>query len=402
MADTGPRPKSAYRVLIAGGGVAALEAMVALRRLAEDRVDLELLAPEPHFWYRPLAVAEPFGLGLAHHFELAALAEAVGARVILGALGNVDVDAKVARSDAGLEIEYDALLLAVGARPEVAVPGAVTFRGPADSERIRAVLEALQTGSARTVAFAVPGGLSWPLPAYELALLTAAFVEVRLPGRAGVTVVTPETAPLALFGPEAGASVRALLAEGGVAVRTESYPGAFEAGALQLVPEGAVPADVVIALPKLLGPSVPGIPHDRAGFVPTDEHGRVAGTEALYAAGDATTFPIKQGGIAAQQADAAAETIAAAAGAPIEPKAFRAVLRGLLLTGGSPQFLRTDLAKWREGAFQIDADPLWWPPAKIAGHYLGPFLAERAGYEDLSGPPGDSIPVEIDLAARIR
>ena len=47
------------RVVIAGGGVAALEAALALRALAEDRVSVELLAPETQFWYRPLAVTEP-------------------------------------------------------------------------------------------------------------------------------------------------------------------------------------------------------------------------------------------------------------------------------------------------------------------------------------------------------
>ena len=62
------------RVLIAGGGVAALEAALALRHLAEDRVRIELLAPEPRFWYRPLAVAAPFELGDVLHFELGALA----------------------------------------------------------------------------------------------------------------------------------------------------------------------------------------------------------------------------------------------------------------------------------------------------------------------------------------
>ena len=69
-----------YRVLIAGGGVAALEAMVALRRLAEERVDIELLAPDRDFFYRPLAVAEPFGAGEAFRFDLRALATGCGAR----------------------------------------------------------------------------------------------------------------------------------------------------------------------------------------------------------------------------------------------------------------------------------------------------------------------------------
>jgi sulfide:quinone oxidoreductase len=127
----------------------------------------------------------------------------------------------------------------------------------------------------------------------------------------------------------------------------------------------------------------------------------VPDVEGLYAAGDVTAFPIKQGGIATQQADAAAQTIAADAGAAVEPMPFRAVLRGLLLTGAVPRFLRADLSTWREGAFQMDTDPLWWPPAKISGRYLGPFLAEHAGYTDLSGPLENGIPVEIDVSARI-
>jgi sulfide:quinone oxidoreductase len=401
MADTGRRPETRFRVLIAGGGVAALEAMLALRELAEERVDVEVLAPEPLFWYRPLAVAEPFGLGRVHHFELAELTDKAGARFTLGALAAVDADRRVARSQAGLEIEYDALLLALGTRPLEAVPGALTFRGPADTDRMHALLDEIEAGNVRRIVFAVPGGISWPLPAYELALLTAAFIEPRGADGADVTVVTPETSPLALFGPEAAAALKTLFAEREIVVRTESYPDVFESGALRLVPGGELPADRVVALPKLAGPALPGVPHDAAGFVLTDETGRVPGADGVYAAGDVTTFPIKQGGIATQQADAAAEMIAAAAGAPVEPRPFRAVLRGLLLTGAVPRFLRTDLTIWREGSFQMDSDPLWWPPAKIAGRYLGPFLAEHAGYEDLSGPPENAIPVEVDLSARV-
>jgi sulfide:quinone oxidoreductase len=401
MADTGPRPESRFRVLIAGGGVAALEGMVALRELAGELVDVELLAPETHFWYRPLAVAEPFGLGRAHRFELGELTEKAGARFTLGALAAVDANAKVARTETGLEVAYDALLLALGARAQEAVPGALTFRGPADSHRMQALLDEIETGAVRRIVFAIPGGTSWPLPAYELALLTAAFVDARRIDRAEVVVVTPEPTPLALFGPDAAAALNTLFADRGVTVHTASYPEEFEAGVLRLVPGGQVAADRVVALPKLAGPAVQGLPHDPGGFVPTDETGRVPEVEAVYAAGDATTFPIKQGGVATQQADSAAQAIAAIVGASIEPEPFRPVLRGLLLTGGVPRFLRTDLAKWREGSFGMDTDPLWWPPAKIAGRHLGPFLAEYAGYTDLSGPPENAIPVEIDLAARL-
>src|SRR3954467_1817456 len=95
MTRTTPRPERS-RVLVAGGGVAALEATIALRDLAPHLVDVELLAPEHEFWYRPLAVAEPFGLARVVRFELADVAASVDATFSLGALVAVDADARIA------------------------------------------------------------------------------------------------------------------------------------------------------------------------------------------------------------------------------------------------------------------------------------------------------------------
>ena len=128
------------RIVIAGGGVAALEAMLALRSLAGDLVDMELLAPEPKFWYRPLAVAEPFDAGRAHHFELADIAESAGAGFTLDQLASVDADACVARTAHGAELEYDALVVACGAQARPVLAGASTFRGPADADAFRRLL----------------------------------------------------------------------------------------------------------------------------------------------------------------------------------------------------------------------------------------------------------------------
>jgi sulfide:quinone oxidoreductase len=133
-----------------------------------------------------------------------------------------------------------------------------------------------------------------------------------------------------------------------------------------------------VTLPRLSGRIVEGIPHDNDGFVRTDEFGCVAGLKAVYAVGDMTTFPIKQGGIAAQQADAAAEDIPAHAGADVAPRPFKPVLRGLLLTGDRPAFLRADLVAASSEPFTFDHDPLWWPAGKIAARYLAPYLAEHS------------------------
>jgi len=373
------RPTEKAKVLLAGGGVAALEAALALRELAEDRVEVELLAPGYEFVYRPLAVAEPFHTGSIQRFDLAGLAQAAGARHRLGSLTAVYPEKHLVRTTRHDLLEYDVLVLALGARPEEAVPGAITFSGRETVPAVQELIKDLVQGAAAEVVFAIPSSKGWPLPLYELALLTATYLAERGVS-AKLTLVTPETAPLALFGDEASEAIASLLSEHGIAVRTETYPRDFDGDVLRVVPGPPISAERALAMPRLVGPAVPGIPHDDGGFIPVDEHGRVQGLDDVYAAGDATTFPIKQGGLATQQADAVAEHIAAALGAPVDPKPFRPILRGLVLTGGTPQFLRAEVFRSSRRTSTAEPDALWWPPGKIAGRYLGPFLAERAEF----------------------
>jgi len=368
-----------FRVVIAGGGVAALEAMVALRELAGELVDVTLLAPEAEFSYRPLAVAEPFDLGTVQRFPLAVLARACGARHHPGALAAAYSDERRVRTSRLVEIAYDALLVAIGVTARQALPGALTFRGPQDVHALRALVGDLEAGRSKCVAFVVPSGVAWALPLYELALLTADRLAKRGARGAKIRLVTPEAAPLQIFGSQASETVRSLLDEKGIELLPGKHPYTFEAGKLHLVPAGVVEADAVVALPSLRGQAIPGIPHDRDDFIRTDAHGRVEGVVSVYAAGDITAFPVKQGGLAAQQADAAAEAIAAEAGADVEAHPFDPVLRGLVITGGAPAYLRAELRGGRGPASEAAREPLWWPPGKIAGRYLGPFLAEQAG-----------------------
>lgn len=386
---------STLRVVIAGGGVAALEAALALRALAADRVDVGLLAPDPRFWYRPLAVAEPFGLGEVRHFDLAELAAEAGARYLPGALTRVDVDERIAHASTGSSVAYDVLLVACGAVPVPSVPGALTFRGPADSDRLRRLLDELVRGVVSRVAFVVPWGAVWSLPLYELALMTSSFVQEG----AEIVVVTPEDEPLQQFGRAGSDAVRELLETRGITLITGACSVEFVDGELRLVPDGRIPADRVVALPRLHGIPIDGLPQTVEGFIAVDPHGGVRGLDDVLAAGDITSFPVKQGGIAAQQADAAAETIAALAGADITPQPFRPVLRGLLLTGRQPRYLRHELTGGVGDSSTASPEPLWWPPAKIVGQYLAPFLGAIAGVEsprEALAPPG-AVQVEVAI-----
>ena len=387
-----------FKALIGGGGVAGLEAMLALRALAPDLVDVELVSAERHFYYRPLAVAEPFGLGKVRRWELGDLARTAGADFSVGVLSAVDTDRREVRFTSGAVIEYDALLIASGARAQQAVEGALTFRGPADAEPFRALLDELESRGTARLLFAVPSGPVWPLPIYELALLSAREFEQR-DVDVWVGLVTSEPSPLALFGTRASATVRSLLDDRGIEVWCSKYPAEFTEGRLSSMPDWSIEADFVVVGPRLAGPAIEGLPSDQSGFIPVDEHGRIRERKAVYAAGDGTTFPIKQGGIAAAQADAAAASIARLAGADVEPSPFRPILRALLLGGERSTFMSVELTGGSGDTSEVSEEALWWPAGKIVGRYLSPFLAGLGVAELHPEIDEDVLRVEIDDAA---
>jgi sulfide:quinone oxidoreductase len=364
--------------VIAGGGVAALEALLALRELAQERVEIDLITPNTEFVFQPMELAALFHDERAQRFDLQRIAADQGATLVVDRLEGVWPDKRVVMQSGALR-PYDSLLIAIGAHLRLGVPGATTLGAPGFKSDLMRALADLEGGLARRLAFAAPAGTGWTLPLYELALLTADHLAER-----GVTaellVVTPEDAPLEVFGIEASQQVDELLADRGIELLAGQQPVSADASGLLTAPSGRIEVDRVVALPAMRGPVIRGIPQTVTGFIPTDRYGRVLGVADVYAAGDGTAFPVKQGGLAAQQADAAAAAIAAAAGAEIDPEPFTPVLRGMLLTGAEPRYLRHDLT--RPGAESETAErALWWPPAKVAARSLSPYLAARPGLE---------------------
>jgi sulfide:quinone oxidoreductase len=392
--------RDGLRIVIAGGGVAALEGTLALRALARDPVDIELIAPEADFVYRPLAVTDPFRVGETKRFPLAPLVEAAGGSLHSGRLTAVDPDRRVVLTDDGAERPYDALLVALGARPREAVPGALTFTGPDSRVALDGMLEQALAGDVRRIVFALPAGAAWPLPLYELALLTSSYLVDRGTMAVELVLVTPEEQPVALFGQQASEAIAELLELRGIECHLRATPIRFEGGVLRVAAGEEVAADRVVALPRLEGPRVEGLPSDADGFLPVTAYCHVGSEPDVYAAGDATQFPLKQGGIAAQQADVAATDIALRAGSTVEPTPFRPVLRGLLLTGMAARFLRAEPGT---AASSIDTEPLWWPPAKIVGRYLAPFLASKLGLSEVApssvADAGVRVEVELDSSS---
>lgn len=363
------------KVVIAGGGVAALEAALALRELARQRVAVELWAPRREFVYRPFAVGEPFGAGSILRYDLEGLSRSCGASFHLGGIVSLDAEAGWVSARDGERVHYDQLVLAPGARMLWAVPGAVTFWGVADEGSVGGVVRRLRAGSLRDVAFTMPGGSSWALPLYELALLASAVLARSGVEDARLTVITPEDAPLELFGRTVAEKMARLLDQRNIELVAGTHPVGFDRGRLEIAPGAPIETEAVVSLPRLEGRRIDGVPHDEGGFVPVDEHSRVVGVERVFAAGDVTAFAIKQGGIATQQADAAAEAIAAAVGCDLEPSPFDPVLRAVLWTGNEPRYLFGRPAGGHGEISTLDETPPWHErDGKIVGRYLTPFL----------------------------
>lgn len=384
---------SPLRVVIAGGGVGALEALMALHDLGEQQLDLTLVAPADDFVLRPMSVAVPFSVGHVTRVSLDDLCARFGARRVKSAIYEVDPEARTVFCDDGEVLAYDRLILAIGAGTRDAFVSALTF-DDADPVELNGLLADIEGGYVSSIALVIPPAGSWPLPIYELALLLAKYTDAVGFADTPIHLVTPEAAPLELFGAEASAAVADLLERHGVTLHAGSSATIDRGGQIRLEPgDRHLEVQRIVALPVVVGRAIAGVPSDDDGFIPVDEHSRVEGLQGVYAVGDDANFPIKQGGLATQQADAAAKDICADAGAPVARDPFRPVLRGMLLTGGQPRFLRGDA----EGESRFSADRLWWPPTKVVGHYLAPWLAREAGIEAEPPAQASGISIETEL-----
>jgi sulfide:quinone oxidoreductase len=363
---------------VAGGGVAGLEASLALRDLAGDRIDLTLLAPAPEFVYRPMTVREPFAMALAQRVALDQIAADVGAELVRDTVSKVEIDGNLIHTASGAEIRYDALVLGLGAEIRARYEHAITVDDRQLDEQLHGLIQDVEGGYITGIAFVASTPMAWPLPLYELALLTASRaydMNVEL----AVTILTPEPAPLAAFGNQASRAVAELLASHRIQLVASAYCEIPRNGWIEITPgDRRLAVDRVIALPELHGRGVPGLPDRGNGFIPVDEHCQVRGAQRVYAAGDATDFTIKFGGIAAQQADTAARAIAALAGAPVEAQPFRPVIEAVLLTGDQPLRFSAHITGGHGFESEVATISAQDAPAKIAAKYLTPYLESRA------------------------
>ncbi|MGZ4245079.1 MAG: FAD-dependent oxidoreductase [Solirubrobacteraceae bacterium] len=384
------------QVVIVGGGIAGAEALLALRALAGDRVSLTLVSDNDDLVLPALSVAEPFALGHAQRHPLGDLVRRVEAEWVRGSLAAVEPRDRRIRLEDGTTVSYDALVLATGARAFAAVEHATTWWPGGNPEEFGGLLRDLEEGYTRRVAFVIPPEAAWPLPLYELAMMTAREVAGMGIDNAELTVITPEAIPLTLFGYDASTVLAEALAEAGVRLETAAVARVERGEHLRVVLQPSVrriEVDRVVALPAVRGPDIPGTTRTSDGFIKVDRAGRMQDSDAVWAAGDAIAYPVKFGGLATQEADAVAADIAARAGAAAGTPAAPLRLRGVLMTGEAPRELGPPSGRPRAAG-----TPLWRPEDKVFGTYLTPYLAGDGATES-PAEAGAGLAIEETLPA---
>lgn len=369
-------PVDRFRVVIAGGGIAAVEGLLRVRRLVGQAVDVILLAPDEELRYRPLAVDEPFARRRVSRFPMRVIARRTEAEWVQDTLEWLDPDAQEVHTGGGRKLAYDALLLAVGGQLGMPLKHVTMFDDAHADETFHGLVQDVEGGYTRSVALVLPEGPTWPLPAYELALMTAERASSMGEEGLGVLLVTPEPAPLAALGGEVSEAVAALLDDARVTVYTGAQPDVPASRRLAVGPSGPeLEVERIVAMPRIEPRPIRNVPSGEGGFVPIDDHCRVRGLgEHVFAAGDATDFPIKHGGIGAQQADVAAAMIAALAGMEVEREPLRPVIRGVLHTGAAPLYLTAQLEGGRVVESEATTEAAWGGDDKVVAEELPDFL----------------------------
>ncbi len=367
------------QVIICGAGVAGIEALLRLRALAGSSVDITLLSPDEYLDYRPLSVVEPFDDQSRRQYPIAGIAADAQAHWLPESLDWVDRHNRLVHTRGGKSLPYDALLLAVGGRRRHAAPHLTVFPETRGAHGYRRILQGIDSGDVSELAFVMPEGPSWPLPLYELALMTGHYAGDRQRAIA-LTFITPEKSPLGVFGAGVSAEIAALLAARDIAVYCSSNVEMPAAQRLFRMPSGSEShPQYTLTLPSLTGPDVHGIPGDAVHrFLPVDEHCRVLDTDGhIFAAGDATGWRIKHGALSVQQAHTAAAGIARLAGLDGPCPPLHPVLQGTLWTGSAPLYLSAHFIAGQGWNGQLHGEPPWDPQDKVVGADLGPYLRRR-------------------------
>jgi sulfide:quinone oxidoreductase len=355
------RPADRPRVVIAGAGVAGVEAALALDAFMDGAARVTVVDASGRFAVPATAAGRAFGITPAVDVPVSRLLAGTGVALRPARLVAIDPGRRLAMLAGGELLGYEHLVIAVGGRTAAPLGEALTFRGHRDAHALRGLIDGVadhaERGAHTDLVVSIPRGCGWPLAGYDIALMAREHLVAQGHGeRCRLSVVTAEEAPLAMFGPGAAASVAAALGRAGVEIVPDTEVVAFAWGSLTTSDGRVLAADRVVALPVMHGPRIEGLPMDGEGFVRCDAEGRVEGAPGVRIVGDAGTFPVMEGGIASGQADAVAADIARAHGIAVSAAGF---------------------PRWDGAAAAGHGAPAArWPVPKVTGRFLAPFLRD--------------------------
>jgi sulfide:quinone oxidoreductase len=391
-------------VCVVGAGTAGLEALLSAHEALGETVELRLIAPESEFRYRPMSGGSLFRPAQERAVAIGDLVAKAGATWVADRAAAVYQTERQVITRDGETVDFDFLLLALGARSKRALSQGHVWERGGDPSFLDGIISRTAAGEVRSVAVAAPRGARWPLPAYELALVlawTAAGTEAQ------ITLITAEERPLAALGHSATDSVTRELEAAGIETITgvelidhperdlesptdpdvvlvpeepEDLEGALvgsptDPATVRLGTRSNAVFDQLISLPTVDGPFLAGVASDAAGFIEVDKALKVCGSERVWGAGSCIAAALEHSALAAGQADAAIHAIAASIADPDEvargTQSGAPELTGIILSGQRDQWLSENPVGTRQPSTRC----LWWPPGRAVGGMLAQHIA---------------------------
>lgn len=331
------------RALVLGAGFGGISAALALR---QGGMDVTLVDERETF---RMGLVNLWALsgetdGAAHQRPLRLL-ERHGLRFVQARVDAIDPARKSVSTTSGA-LPYDKLVIALGAPTRM--PGG----WPAAAHDLYTIegarsfgdrLATMRAGRALVLAHSMP--FKCPPAPYEAAMLAKA----RAPG-VEVTIATPEPHPIPVFGPVAGAAMRAMVEAQGVAVRNGATVERFEAGAVRFADGSSLPFDLLGVIPQHVPP--PAITALAGGFIEVDPVTLRTSFPDVWAIGDCTLLKIPSVGKPLPKAGVLAEAEALVAANDILGRPAR-------FAGNGTCFVETGHGRASEGrgSFLADGGP---------------------------------------------
>lgn len=380
------------RVVVLGGGFAALESVFLMRMRMRDQVDLALISDSDSFVFRPNTIYIPFGAD--PQSLLVDLERPLRRRDVVferGSVAEVDPDLRRVSLADGRQLLYDKLVIATGAATAAGEVSGLTEHAATVwtahemlgvRERFERIRDRARAGERPRVLFLIPPNNKCAGPLYEIVMMLETWLRrEHVRDNVEITWSTVEKSFIQAFGPRLHELVTDEFAERGIDGHTAEVVTQVLPGEARYADGTTRGFDDLIAFPPYVSAvRYEALPSDERGFLITDAATRqVNGHPDIYAPGDAGDFPVKQAFLAFLQADTVAEHIGAevtghAFEAPFDPvsmcvmemfdKATFAQVP-LELTGDPQSPVR--VRPGADGAYKVGTSPLWRLGKKMLG-----------------------------------